>query len=206
MNENNKFKDFSYKLKEAWDNPRKKAGIKLLGYLIFFFILFLLAAITSYMDVSDNSNKMNTTTTTKAVDKYTDKQKSLLKDKYNISYVININENEYKINGTLNNNIITGYLETKNGIKKIIIKDNIYEVVNEQEILLESELDINIINLENILNTIKQSKALIDIEEETTLYTYNLNDNNVAIKVNDSHIYEIKVTNDTYSYILNFDI
>ena len=38
---NNKYKELFEKLKVAWKDPRKKAGLKLMGYLIFFFIFYL---------------------------------------------------------------------------------------------------------------------------------------------------------------------
>ena len=53
-----KIKSFYNSLKEAWKDPRKKAGIKLLSYLIFFLILFLLAFITNQINkTNNNTNK-----------------------------------------------------------------------------------------------------------------------------------------------------
>ena len=88
-NKKEQLKELYSKFKTAWANPRKKAGIQLLGYLIFFIILFLFAAITS------NMNKYKTptnqaTTTTLTPDKYNNKQKFLLTNKYSINYVINV--------------------------------------------------------------------------------------------------------------------
>ena len=140
-NKKEQIKELYSKFKIAWADPRKKAGIKLLGYLIFFIILLLFASITSHMNKYTSSNTKTTTTTT-VQDKYNDKQKKLLTNKYSINYVININNIEYKINGNIENNIINGYFETPNGIKNIIFKENnLYEINNEQETLLETEIN-----------------------------------------------------------------
>lgn len=206
-NKKEQIKELYSKFKTAWSDPRKRAGIKLLGYLFFFIILFLFAAITS------NMNKYKTTTsqttkTTITIDKYNEKQKSILTNKYSINYVININNIEYKINGTIENNIVNGYLETPTGIKKIVFKENnLYEINNEQEILLENELNKNLIDLEYIINLIKQNSAIISDKEDTKTYNYNI-DNlglNIIVTTNEENITQINITEATNTYILNFD-
>ena len=207
-NKKEQLKELYSKFKSAWADPRKKAGIKLLGYLIFFIILLLFASITSHMNKYTSSNTKTTTTTT-VQDKYNDKQKKLLTNKYSINYVININNIEYKINGNIENNIINGYFETPNGIKKIVFKENnLYEVNNEQEILLETEINKNLIDLEYILNLIKQNSAIISDKEETKTYTYNI-DNlglNIIVNTNEENITQINIKESINAYILNFDI
>lgn len=200
-------KELYSKFKVAWSDPRKRAGIKLLGYLLFFIILFLFAAITSNMNKYKTTTSQ-TTTTTITIDKYNEKQKSLLTNKYSINYVININNIEYKINGTIENNIVNGYLETPIGIKKIVFKENnLYEINNEQEILLESELNKNLIDLEYIINLIKQNSAIISDKEDKKTYNYNI-DNlglNIIVTTNEENITQINITEATNTYILNFD-
>ena len=207
-NKKEQLKELYSKFKIAWADPRKKAGIKLLGYLIFFIILLLFASITSHMNKYTSSNTKTTTTTT-VQDKYNDKQKKLLTKKYSINYVININNIEYKINGNIENNIINGCFETPNGIKKIVFKENnLYEVNNEQEILLETEINKNLIDLEYILNLIKQNSAIISDKEETKTYTYNI-DNlglNIIVNTNEENITQINIKESINAYILNFDI
>jgi len=150
-----------------------------------------------------------TTTTTTAPDKYNDKQKALLTNKHAVNYVININNLEYKINGTIEDNILSGYFETPNGIKKILFKDNnLYELNNEEEILLETEINKNLIDLEYILNLIKQNSAIISDKEETKTYTYNI-DNlglNIIVTTNEENITQINIKESINTYILNFDI
>lgn len=193
-------------IKTAWANPRKKAGIKLLGYLIFFIVLFLFAAITSNINEYKTTINKTSTTTTTSPDKYIDKQKSLLTNKYNINYIININSVEYKINGTIDNNIVNGYFETPDGIKKIVFKDSIlYEINNQEEVLLESELNNNLIDINYIINLIKQNSAIISDNEETKTYTYNINNLNIVVTTNEESILKINITDLTNIYILNFD-
>lgn len=206
-NKKEQIKELYSKFKTAWSDPRKRAGIKLLGYLFFFIILFLFAAITSNIN-KYKTTASQTTTTTITIDKYNEKQKSLLTNKYSINYVININNIEYKINGTIENNIVNGYLETPIGIKKIVFKENnLYEINNEQEILLESELNKNLIDLEYIINLIKQNSAIISDKEDKKTYNYNI-DNlglNIIVTTNEENITQINITEATNTYILNFD-
>lgn len=211
---NSKFKEYYKKFKEAWAIPQKRAGIKLLGYLIFFVILFTVSAIVSRVG---NSNKLynesNTTTTTAIIkeDKYNDKQNNLLNSKHNINYTISINDIEYKINGTLENNIINGYLESTDDINKIIIEsDKIYSLKKEEKIELETDIDINLLNLNKIINLIKQNSGIIErIDENNKNYSYKVNYNekelNIKIYTNENNIYQIDILFDNNSYILNFD-
>ena len=201
-------KELYSKFKTAWADPRKKAGIKLLGYLIFFIILLLFASITSHMNKYKSSTN-KTTTTTIEPDKYNDKQKALLTNKHAINYVININNIEYKINGTIENNILNGYFETPNGIKKIVFKENnLCEINNEQEVLLESEINKNLIDLEYIIKLIKQNSAIISDNKETKTYTYNINNLglNIVVSTNEETITQINIKESINTYILNFDI
>lgn len=197
---------FFSKLKEDWKDPRKKAGIKLLSYFIFFFLLLLIATVSNNIARIKNSNTSTITTTTTQVDKYKDKQKDLLTNKYNISYVININDVEYKINGTIDNNIVSGYLESSSGIKKIIIKDNnIYEIINEEEVILESEININYLDLMYIINLIKENSSIIKDNDGKKVYEYNIDSDNIVVETNETMINKISIKNETSSYILNFD-
>ena len=70
--EKSKIEEYLSNLRKAWKDPRKKAGIKLLGYLIFFIIFFILVAITNEIKRYDKpiNNDKKTTTTTKITDNY----------------------------------------------------------------------------------------------------------------------------------------
>jgi len=204
-----KFKEYKEKFKETWANPQKKAGIKLMGYLLFFVVLFLLSAITSAINPPEKSSYNNkTTTTTVKIDKYNEKQNELLSEKFNINYVIKINNKEYKKNGNINNNIIEGYLENGSNIKKIVFKDNnFYEIINEEEKILEIDINKDLINVKHIINLIKHSNVIKEDNGVTKKYNYDLNELNLTIIVetNEELITKIEITNDNNIYELNFD-
>lgn len=210
MNKKERIKELANKFKEAWKDPGKKAGIKLLGYLIFFLIFILLAAISSSINSMNNTTSNQTTTTTTQVkeDKYIDKQKDLLKSKYTINYVINANGLEYKINGTINEGVVEGYLESNDNIKKIILKENnLYEIKNEEEILLELDVNKNLISVDYIISLIKQNSALIEDKDFFEKYTYDIKDLNikVIVELDDENINQIYISENSDTYELNFD-
>ena len=203
----NKIKELYNKYKEAKRDPKKRAGMKLLGYFIFFFIILLIAAISNNIKQTNitTNTKTTTTTTTKAVDKYVEKQNKLLIDKYNINYVIKYNEKEYKINGNIENNIINGYLEDNN-IKKIIIKNNeIYEISNNLENIINVDFNKEYINLENILNEVKKTSAFIQEKDGIKTYLYEFDTKKIYIKCNEENIINIKVEENSNIYTMNFD-
>lgn len=207
-NKKEQIKEIYSKFKTAWADPRKKAGIKLLAYLIFFIILLLFASITSHLNKYKSTTNKTTTTTT-VQDKYNDKQNDLLTNKHNVLYVININNNEYKIEGTIENNKLVAFFDTPNGIKRILLEDDIlYEINKDEKIVLETELNKNLINLEYIINLIKQNSAIISDKDNEKTYTYNINSLglNIIVTTNEDSITKINITERTNTYILNFDI
>ncbi|MBQ3020932.1 MAG: hypothetical protein IJD92_01750 [Bacilli bacterium] len=204
-----KFKENYSKLKEAWKDPRKKAGIKLLCYLIFFLLFIILAYITDGID-NTYSNNNKTTTTTKLIDNYNDKQENLLNKKHNINYKITIDEITYTINGTLENNIINGYLESNEGIKKIILKnETLYEINNNEEILLESSFDIKFLNLNYIIKLIKENRAYIKDLDNIKTYEYSINIDDIITKIyietDTDNINKIDIKYNEITYNLTFD-
>ena len=208
----NKIKELYGKYKEAKKDPRKRAGMKLLGYFIFFAIFLLIAAIGNIVQQNDIKKKLltTTTTTTVKVDKYSEKQKSLLEEEYDVVYIINYNDKEYKINGTIENGVVNGYLEESENIKKIVLKkDGIYEIKKEEENILELDFNVNYLNVEYVLNLIKNSSVIKDETSDIKVYKYEmvLDDNNsfIYVKTNEENIVSIEIKNDEISYVLNFD-
>jgi len=198
----NKIKELYNKYKEAKKDPRKKAGMKLFGYLIFFLLIALIANIGQEFDKTQTSIKQTNTTTIKIVDSYVEKQNDLLTNKYNINYEIKYNDIVYKINGTLENNIINGYLEKDSVIKKINIKNN---VMYENDVVLENEFNVDNLNLNNIINTIKQTSAFIKEKDDIKTYLYEFESKNIYIECNEEYINSIKVEEDNNIYTMNFD-
>jgi len=202
----NKFKELYNKYKEAKKDPIKKAGMKLLGYLIFFLILILVANITNEIEKNNKPKTTTTTTTTKIIDSYVEKQNDLLTKKYNVNYEIKYNEKEYKINGTIENNILKGYLEFDNNIDKIVLKNGlIYELNNDIENTLEVEFDIKNLNLKDIINTVKQSSAFIKEKDNIKTYLYELDTKKIYIESIKEQIVSIKIEEENNIYTMNFD-
>ena len=203
----NKIKELYNKYKEAKKDPRKKAGMKLLGYFIFFFIIALIANIASNIEQANTYNKTTTTTTTtKVIDSYVEKQKDLLIDKYKINYEIKFNNEVYSINGNIENNILNGYLENNNTIKKITIKNNMmYEIKDNEEIIFEVDFNINNLNLDDIINTIKQTSAFIKEKDNIKTYLYELDSKKIYINCNNEYIENIKIEEISNIYNLNFE-
>jgi len=209
MNKNsekiNKIKELYNKYKEAKKDPRKKAGMKLLGYFIFFLLIALIANISNEFNKTSNMiDTKITTTTTKVIDSYVEKQNDLLVNKYSINYEITYNDKIYKINGILQNNVITGYLEINDEIKKISLQNNIITVIYSNE-PLEVEFDINNLNINNIINTIKQNSAFIKDKENIKTYLYELDNKKIYVECNEEQIIAIKIEELNNKYILNFE-
>ncbi len=204
-----KIKSFYNSLKEAWKDPRKKAGIKLLSYFIFFIILFLLAFITNQINKTNNNINKEPDKTTKVTDTYINKLNSLLTDKYNIEYTLNNEEKVLKIDGVLNNNQINGYLEYDNTIKKIVIKDNnIYEIVNDVENIINLDYDISLLNLNNLITLLKSNSPIKEVKDNISKYTYNVIYKDISLNIivsMEDYIKEIDITNETLKYYLIFD-
>ena len=209
----NKFKEFINWFKESWSVPRKRAGLKLLGYLVFFFIFFIIAGVgnkNSYNNVKNNKNTLSTTTTTILdTETYSYKQKLLLENKHFINYEITLGEESYKINGSLDNNVLEGYLESSDGIKKIKLENGVlYEINDSESLVLETTINLGFIDIQKIVNIIKSSRAYIEENEDVKTYTYNLNiENNIStFKVYTAdNIYKIEINSDIYSYKLVFE-
>lgn len=207
----NKLKDLVTKFKEAWAIPQKRAGIKLMGYLIFFIVFFVIAGMGN---LSSTSNPIDyytdtTTTTTNNVETFFEKQKLLLENKHMIYYEIKIREDVYKINGTLNNGILEGYLETNEDIVKVRLEDSILYNAQNNEIVLEDNINLNFIDIGWIFNKIISSRAYIFESGDIKSYSYTMKDNEeylIKVFTDNEKINKIEISSDTYNYSLNFDV
>ena len=198
------------KFKSAWKVPRKRAGIKLLGYFIFLLIFFMLAIIGNNSNNERKYEKKETKTTTEIKENLTVKQNKFLDINHQISYEITTPSNTYKINGTLKESIIEGYLETTDTIKKIMLKDNIiYENKNNELINMEIEFDTNYLNISNIFNLIEKNRAFIKEENNNKIYQYSISIDDITANINlitdKTKINEIDINYNNIIYNLDFD-
>lgn len=208
---NNKYKELYLKFKEAWKVPRKRAGIKLLGYLIFFFIFAIMVRVTSSIELSDvDKNTTKKEVIKENLESFREKQNSLLDNNHNINYEINIGDLVYKINGDLKDHIIEGYLESNEGIKKVILKDNLlYDVTTGVEVVVDLGIEMSKLDINYLVNIMKTNDAYIEDKDNIKTYQYainiNDNENTMIVYTNEKNIEKIVITDLSSKYILIFD-
>ena len=208
---NNKYKELYLKFKEAWKVPRKRAGIKLLGYLIFFFIFAIMVRVTSSIELSDvDKNTTKKEVIKENLESFREKQNSLLDNNHNINYEINIGDLVYKINGDLKDHIIEGYLESNEGIKKVILKDNLlYDVTTGVEVVVDLGIEMSKLDINYLVNIMKTNDAYIEDKDNIKTYQYainiNDNENTMVVYTNEKNIEKIVITDLSSKYILIFD-
>ena len=208
---NNKYKELYLKFKEAWKVPRKRAGIKLLGYLIFFFIFAIMVRVTSSIELSDvDKNTTKKEVIKENLESFREKQNSLLDNNHNINYEINIGDLVYKINGDLKDHIIEGYLESNEGIKKVILKDNLlYDVTTGVDVVVDLGIEMSKLDINYLVNIMKTNDAYIEDKDNIKTYQYainiNDNENTMIVYTNEKNIEKIVITDLSSEYILIFD-
>lgn len=208
---NNKYKELYLKFKEAWKVPRKRAGIKLLGYLIFFFIFAIMVRVTSSIELSDvDKNTTKKEVIKENLESFREKQNSLLDNNHNINYEINIGDLVYKINGDLKDHIIEGYLESNEGIKKVILKDNLlYDVTTGVDVVVDLGIVMSKLDINYLVNIMKTNDAYIEETDNIKTYQYainiNDNENTMVVYTNEKNIEKIVITDLSSEYILIFD-
>lgn len=208
---NNKYKELYLKFKEAWKVPRKRAGIKLLGYFVFFFIFAIMVRVASNMQFEDISEKENKEVEIKEnLESFREKQNSLLDTEHNVNYEIKIGDLVYKINGDIKDNVIKGYLESNDGIKKVILKDNLLnDVTNGSEELLDLGLEMSKLDINYLVSIMKHNDAYIEDKDGIKSYQYainiNDNENTMVVYTNEKTIEKIVITDLSSEYILIFD-
>ena len=171
--------NFKKKIKELKSTARGRAILKLIGWIIFFILLFIISIISSTL--VPKKEKIPTLET-KQEEKITiyDSLKSLFTKNYEYTYDIKIsidNVNEQIIfNGKMINQIEEGYKETKSGIIKykidttgtheikgsdIISIDNLYENINEKYIipslLLKNLLSLKYTNNNDVYSNVSNN-------------------------------------------------
>ena len=84
-----------------------------------------------------------------------------------------------------------------------------YEIVDSNEVLLESVINVNLFDFNNLFNNLKNNNALIENKNNNKDYTYQINDNgrilNVKIYTNENSIYKVEYLIDSDEYVIDFD-
>jgi len=209
------------KIKEMKETTKGKAILKLIGWTIFFFILFIFLIVSSMLPQAEieNNNPVEAPSTDadwKVDNKEIIKkvQDDLLTKNYDYTYEIKINEIEYIYEGNKNNKIDKGYKTTLTGITKYYIDDTgIYREFGEEKTLIDDlyqEINYSYINLNYLFNILKPEKLLVVMSnDDTAVYEYNDTVNQYTFayyKYSENNVYSVTITvnNDNDIYILNY--
>ncbi|MBE6154937.1 MAG: hypothetical protein E7163_05165 [Firmicutes bacterium] len=209
------------KIREMKETTKGKAILKLIGWGIFFFVLFIFLVISSIVSVESNNLNDNKEPEVNVNESFDEKKvikelrDNLLNSNYDYNFEIIDDAEKYVFEGNKNNTINQGYKTTKDGIVKYYIQDGIiYELLNGEKVLNENLLDENeknYINVEYFLNLIDISK-LNNIPCNCLYDIYNYKDDLINCTIYfakfleeaDNSITNITITSENYSYTLTF--
>lgn len=196
--------------------PGFKALIKLIGYFAFIFMIIIVAAIARDEEGVDT----DTTTTTTTVATTTTSPKVVYKDtlealKANNKVIYTsaiINGETYIIDSINKDNILSGYYETKAGTKRFKIENSkIYEInleTSTENSTLFEHLDIDFIIPANLVDLLIKNRSIKMIEDDITIYTYDINKNNIKYEiktyVKDDICYKIEIDGNEANYLITY--
>lgn len=123
------------------------------------------------------------------------------------SYVVTNLDNKYYITYDYADNIESGLFESETtSLKKFVIKDNIvYEVVlNEEkenpELFLALKLEY--ININSLVDLLMNSKGLKMLEDDITLYKYDIDGVKIDVSVKSDNIVNIEIIDADTNYLI----
>ena len=198
------------KYNELKKTERGKSVIKLTRYLVFIFVL-ILALIISGTGKPNNKASQNVkkeSYESKVDITYKDKQEKLFTNNYDFKYVITGAIN-VKYTGSFTNGVIEGYKEDENGIIKYKVVDGTSYQVNGGETTayegLYEGLDASLFNFQSVFGNLNTNKAKIVEKNKAKEYYYEIVDGyNYSIIMDDKHINEIKIENESLKYDFSF--
>ena len=204
-------------MKGIWDKylelKQTKKGreiIKLIVYLSFIFIFFLLVLIAgATKKKSIVIPKVQESIESKTEVTYLDKQKKLYEGKYSFAYEIS-GEISIKYNGTFDNGVVTGFKEDSMGIIKYKIKDGIvYNIKMDNEEpydKLYDGLDVSLFDFNNLFNNLNTKNATINDKDGNKSYDYkDINGYDINVVLDDNNIKEIIISNESLKYDFSFN-
>lgn len=184
--------------KEFWHTKRGKALIKLGLWGIFFLVIFVLSAVSSY---NYKPNELETY----HFRVYEDMINDLLKNNFEFSYKIKVEDKIYFFSGKSDGKKTLGIKETKENMLKYLIEDNITYKLNledKEEITnLYENLNVNYLNLTELFASLKDIHYHIEKHDNKRDILY---DNGVIIKSDEYNIFSILIDEQTSSYEFNF--
>lgn len=197
------------KIKELNSTPRGKAILKLIGWIIFFTVLFIFAFVSSLVAPKKSEPKEPVKISEKEVTlTIYDDLKHLFNSNFEYQYDIVLKEEVIPLetasddsktlethiyfNGKVNNNIEEGYKETDDGITKYYIDNTgVYEVTINNKVLttdLYKDLEEKYFNRTELLHILSK----INYDKNENIYSFK----------SDMIEYQIEVENDLISKII----
>lgn len=199
--------------KELWQDKRMHAVIVLGLWFLFFIIVFLILGIISLFTPNKEVNPSIKEETKEEVPaNIVNLLENLKNSNYQFNYTVTNNESTITYNGNCENGEIIGYFENGEGIKKYTVKDGIYyQIIKEErieDINLISDFDKPNLDINTIIEKIKEYEKNLEPLQEENVYTYDfLNDvgiYKIQVTVTDSLISKIGIQADTTYYELAF--
>lgn len=199
--------------KELWQDRRMHAVIVLGLWFLFFIIVFLILGIISLFTPNKEVNPPIKEETKEEVPaNIVNLLENLKNSNYQFNYTVTNNESTITYNGNCENGEIIGYFENREGIKKYTVKDGIYyQIIKEErieDINLISDFDKPNLDINTIIEKIKEYEKNLEPLQEENVYTYDfLNDvgiYKIQVTVTDSLISKIGIQADTTYYELAF--
>ena len=187
------------RFRELWAVPKYKILFKLGGWAIFFSIIFILSGIARSMpDRPDNPTPRVS---------FNRMIENLINNNLRIEYQISTNS-EYFIEGTLIDDVIEGTLEA-NILNRIKIKKETVYIISQGE-AKESNI-LNAINLfylmpKNIIYLINDHESLIREEADSKIFSFDINNRNISVHINETAIFKIEVFDAGINYQLKYQI
>lgn len=189
-------------------SPAFKALIKLsLYFLLCFVILIVVATAKGTSKDASEAEESNKTTAPVSSKSYRDILNDLLVGDAKFSYVVTNLDNKYYITYDYADNIESGLFESETTpLKKFVIKDNIvYEVVlNEEkenpELFLALKLEY--ININSLVDLLMNSKGLKMLEDDITLYKYDIDGVKIDVSVKSDNIVNIEIIDADTNYLI----
>ena len=217
------------KIKEMKKTPKGKAILKLIGWGIFFFLLFIFCLIASLFspkenlkEKEENNNATQVTPEEALKDKkeiIEDIKNNLLKSNYDYKYEITFNEEKYTYEGAKTKLYETGYKTNNTGIIKYYIDETgTYREFNEEKTLINdlyqnintNYLDLNyLFNILNFNNLSDANCSCLNGECTCVAFSYKDHFNEYYIAYYNtkdifSPIYSIVITSTSYKYNLTY--
>ena len=200
-------KDKKIKKQEFWQSPRGKAIKKLIGWSIFFGILFIFLALESPIQQEVNDNKTPALENEQFV-LYSQMLKELANNNYAYRYNIKIGDQDFLLEGNRDGKQDLGTLENSNNMFRYIInEDGIFKInLKKKEAIekLDDLLDAKILDIGTFLANHKNTNYKVQKEGETRQIIYNIEDYDLVVKTDLKHIIQVEYKKGIDIYTLEF--